>query len=137
MGEMRTGDLASFSPMTVHRLAALLADESDADRRWLLLLEFLEEYEHAPSTQRARLVRADPPTTGDDHWDALLAGVVEWLAARDELPAPAWVNMPGRILSHPWSPYSLASLQRLAADNAPPEIRRHGILVDPYDLNRA
>jgi len=75
--------------------------------------------------------------TGDAHWDALLAGIAEWLAARDDFPMPAWAGTPERTLPEPWSPQRLPSLRRLAADNAPPEIRRHGILVDPYDLARA
>jgi len=69
--------------------------------------------------------------------DALLAGVAEWLAARDRFDAPLWVHAPERTLSDLWCPHTLASLRRLAGDNAPPEIRRHGVLIDPYDLVRA
>ncbi|MHB8293597.1 MAG: hypothetical protein ACYDH5_03000 [Acidimicrobiales bacterium] len=47
------------------------------------------------------------------------------------------MGKPERTLGEPWSPHKLASLQRLAADNAPPEMRRHGVLIDPYDLARA
>lgn len=35
--------MTTFVPLTIQRLAAHLADEADPDRRWLLLLEFLEE----------------------------------------------------------------------------------------------
>jgi hypothetical protein len=129
--------MTTFTPMTIQRLAAHLADEADVDRRWLFLLEFLEEYHHEPATRHQSLVEAEPAGTGDAHWDALLAGIAEWLAARDRLPAPAWVAAPERTLNEPWSPHRLASLRRLAAANAPPEIRRHGVLIDPYDLARA
>ena len=129
--------MTAFVPMTIRRLAGHLADEADPDRRWQLLLEFLEEYDHEPATDHRTLVEAEPDETGDARWDALLAGIAEWLAARDSFPAPRWVAKPGRTLAEPWSPQRLASLQRLAADNAPPEIRRHGILIDPYDLARA
>ncbi len=129
--------MTTFTPMTIQHLAAYLADEPDADRRWLLLLEFLEEYEHEPVTGHRTLVEAEPPGTGDARWDALLAGITEWLAARDSYPAPTWVAKPERTLGQPWSPHRLASLRRLAADNAPPEMRRHGVLIDPYDLARA
>ncbi len=103
----------------------------------MLLLEFLEEYEHEPATDRRSLVEAEPVETGDARWDALLAGIAEWLAARGSFPAPYWVGRPERTLSEPWSPHGLASLRRLAADNAPLQIRRHGVLIDPYDLARA
>jgi len=126
-----------FAPMAIGLLAAHLAEVVDADRRWLLLLEFLEEYEHEPVPSRAVLLRAEPPGTGDDHWDALLAGVAEWLATRDDVTAPDWVHSPRRSLSAPWCPYGLASLQRLASQHAPPELRRHGVLIDPYDLARS
>lgn len=129
--------MTTFTAMTIQRLADHLADVVDADRRWLLLLEFLEEYEHEPLSRRRLLVEAEPARTNDAHWDALLAGIAEWLAARDGFAAPLWVGTPERILSEPWSPHELASLRRLAADNAPHEIRRHGVLIDPYDLARA
>ncbi len=126
-----------FIPMTIQRLAAHVADEADAERRWSLLLEFLEEYEHEPANRRRPLVEGEPATTNDVHWDALLAGIAEWLAARDGFLAPSWAGSPERTLAEPWSPHELASLRRLAADNAPQEIRRHGVLIDPYDLAQA
>jgi hypothetical protein len=129
--------MTTFNPMTIQRLADYLADVADTDCRWLLLLEFLEEYGHEPASRRRLLVEAEPATTNDPHWDALLAGIAEWLAARDGFPAPSWAGAPERTLTEPWSPHELASLRRLAADNAPQEIRRHGVLIDPYDLARA
>ena len=129
--------MTTFTPMTIQRLATHVANEADADRRWSLLLEFIEEYEHEPPTSRRSLIEAEPARTGDVRWDALLAGIAEWLAARDSVPAPTWVGRPERTLPEPWSPNGLASLRRLAADNAPPEFRRHGVLIDPYDLARA
>lgn len=129
--------MTTFTAMTIQRLAAHVADEADADRRWSLLLEFIEEYEHETATRRPSLIEMEPGGTNDAHWDALLAGVAEWLAAQDGFPAPSWVGAPERTLRKPWSPHQLASLRRLADDNAPPEIRRHGVLIDPYDLARA
>ncbi len=126
-----------FAPMTIEHLAAHVAKEIDADRRWMLLLEFLEEYEHEPTPIRRSLIEAEPGTVGDDRWNALLAGVAEWLAVRDDFAPPAWVHAPKRSLSDMWCPHTLASLRRLADDNVPPEIRRHGVLIDPYDLARA
>ncbi len=128
--------MTTFTPMTIQRLATHVAD-ANAERRWSLLLEFLEEYEHEPASRHRPLVETEPATTNDANWDALLAGIADWLAARDGFPAPSWVDAPGRTLTEPWSPHELASLRRLAADNAPQEIRRHGVLIDPYDLARA
>lgn len=58
--------------MPIQRLAAHVADDADAERHWSLLLEFLEEYEHEPASRRRTLVEAEPATTNDAHWDALL-----------------------------------------------------------------
>ncbi len=124
-----------FTPMSIDRLGVHLAEAGDPDRRWLLLLEFLEEYEHEQAPTRASLLQPEPPGTGDDRWDALLAGVAEWLANRDGLAAPEWAQT-GKTLAAAWCPYDLVSLQRLAARNAPAELRRHGVLIDPYDLAR-
>lgn len=129
--------MGTFAPMTIGHLGAHVGDVADADRRWLLLLEFLEEYEHEPPSARRSLLEAEPPGTGDDRWDALLAGVAEWLAARDGFAAPDWVHAAARTLAASWCPYALASLQHLASQNSPPELRRHGVLIDPYDLARA
>lgn len=129
--------MTTYAAMTIQRLAHHLSDEADADRRWMLLLEFLEEYRHEPLPARRTLIETEPATTGDARWDALLAGIAEWLAAQDTSPPPPWTAMPERTLNEPWSPHHLASLRHLAADNAPPEIRRHGVLIDPYDLARA
>ncbi len=89
--------MTTFTPMTIQRLATHVADEADADRRWSLLLEFLEEYEHEPATNRRSLVEAEPARTGDVRWDALLAGIAEWLAA---FPLrPGWVAPSARSVS--------------------------------------
>ncbi|MGI9121097.1 MAG: hypothetical protein ACR2G7_13425 [Acidimicrobiales bacterium] len=125
-----------FAPMSIDRLGVHLAEAGDGDRRWLLLLEFLEEYEHEPAPTRAALLQPEPPGTGDDRWDALLAGVAEWLSTSEGRAGPDWDRTPRRTLAAPWCPYELASLQRLAGRNAPAELRRHGVLIDPYDLSR-
>jgi hypothetical protein len=88
--------MTTFTAMTMQRLAAHVADEADADRRWSLLLEFMEEYEHEPANQRPSLVDVEPGGTNDVHWDALLAGIADWLAARDGFPTPPWVGTPER-----------------------------------------
>jgi len=108
-----------FAPMTIERLAGHLAEDADADRRWLLLLEFLEEYEHSSAPTRRSLVESEPAVVGDDRWDALLAGVAEWLAARDHFDAPRWVDAPKRTLVDAWCPHTLASLRRLAGKTPP------------------
>ena len=37
--------MRTYTPMTINRLGTHLGEVADADRRWLLLLEVLEEFE--------------------------------------------------------------------------------------------
>jgi len=90
-----------FTPMSIDRLGVYLAKAGDPDHRWLLHLEFVEEYEHEPATARPTLLQADPPGTGDDRWDALLAGVAEWCKPR-WLRRPQLGPFPGRTLPAAW-----------------------------------
>jgi hypothetical protein len=50
--------------MTIADLAAHLARDADVKIRWKYVWEFLEEYRWEP---------AEPPPTGEEQWDALLA----------------------------------------------------------------
>jgi len=45
----------------------------DSKTCWKLVSEFLEEYWWEPDDVQPSLPRDEPPTTGDDRWDALLA----------------------------------------------------------------
>jgi hypothetical protein len=47
--------------------------------------EFLEEYRWEPDDVQPSLLRDEPPPTGDERWDALLAALAEHLAARHDL----------------------------------------------------
>ncbi|CAN5116486.1 hypothetical protein BH24ACT1_BH24ACT1_08690 [soil metagenome] len=83
-----------FVPMAIDRLAVHLAEGTDQDRRWLLLLEFLEEYEHEPAEARAALLQPEPPGTGDDQSDGLIP--VSSLAVRGPVAVCRPVAVRGR-----------------------------------------
>jgi hypothetical protein len=68
--------------MTLVRLAGLLPS-GDESRRWRLVAEFLEEYRWESVDSRSALLRDEPASTNDEHWDVMLAGLAEHLAARD------------------------------------------------------
>lgn len=86
--------------MTVADLAVHLSRTTDAKTRWKTFWEFLEEYRwESPGTQAA-LLADDPPSVGDERWDALLAALAEHLAAKHDLAPPSWTEL--RVLGRPW-----------------------------------
>ena len=40
------------------------------------------------------LLTNDPPSVGDERWDALLAALAERLAAKHDLAPPGWTELP-------------------------------------------
>jgi len=83
---------AAYSPLTLASLGQLLAVEADERTRFRLVLEFLEEYRWERPVQRRALLAEPPLTTGDQHWDVLLAGLAEHLTAADGIAAPGWAT---------------------------------------------
>jgi len=77
-----------YRAMTLVDLARLLQATRRSDW-WRLVAEFLEEYRWEPVDHRHRLLATEPPGTGDEKWDVLLAAPAEHLAARDGRGAPA------------------------------------------------
>ena len=92
--------MAGYQPMTVADLAVHLARTTNEKTRWKIFWEFLEEYRwESPDNQSALLLR-EPPSVGDERWDALLAAVAEHLAAKRDLAPPGWAEP--RVLERPW-----------------------------------
>ena len=74
--------MAGYRPMTLADLAGHLSRAADDRTRWKLTWEFLEEYRWESSAVQPSLLRDEPPGTGDERWDALLAALAEHLAAQ-------------------------------------------------------
>src|SRR5438093_3288182 len=99
----KTGGVQEYRAMTLVGLARLLPDASPPVR-WRLVAEFLEEYRWEPVESRYQLLASEPLGTGDERWDVLLAGLAEYLAARDGRGAPAWSE--SRRLRCFWFPFN-------------------------------
>jgi hypothetical protein len=96
-----------YQPMSIARLAALIAAEPDFDMRWRLVVEFLKEYHQEPPGERQRLLADAPEAVGDERWDVLFAGLAEHLAMRDGRDAPLWSASRG--LRRFWFPFDSGS----------------------------
>jgi transcriptional regulator with XRE-family HTH domain len=75
---------------------------------------------------------AEPSTTGDQRWDAMLAGCVEDLAMRDGFSVPKWTR--GKSLRQFWFVSSMPSLRAYAFAHSPFSLQIRGVMVDPADL---
>ena len=75
---------------------------------------------------------AEPSTTGDPRWDALLAGSVEDLALRARIAVPAWTR--GHALPQFWFVNATPSLQAYAFSHSPFSLQVRGVMLDPTDL---
>jgi hypothetical protein len=76
--------MTSYRPMTLADLGGRLGDVDDAKTRWKLVWEFLEEYRWEPEDVQLSLLSDEPPGTGDERWDVLLAALAEHLAAQHD-----------------------------------------------------
>jgi hypothetical protein len=127
--------VAGYQPMTVAYLAVHLAQTTDEKTRWKIFWEFLEEYRwQSPDTQAALLL-GEPPSVGDERWDALLAALAEHLAAKRDLAPPGWAEL--RVLTRPWFPAELRVQRADALVHAPAAFRKHGVYLAAADLEAA
>lgn len=131
-------DLASgvqrYRAMTLADLARALEGASDSDR-WRLVAEFLEEYRWEPVERRHSLLTDEPPSTGDERWNVLLAALAEHLAARDGRGAPQWSEP--RRLRRFWFPFNTRAARADAVVHAPAAFRRRGVFVSAHELEVA
>jgi hypothetical protein len=97
--------------------------------------EFLEEYRWEPQDIQTALLLDEPPSVGDERWDALLAALAEHLAAKDDLAPPTWAEL--RVLGRPWFPAELRVQRADALVHAPAAFRKHGVYLAAADLEAA
>lgn len=87
---------------------------------------------HIESAADRAAFYAEPSTTGDPRWDALLAAVVEEAHLLRGEPAPAWTA--GHALRSFWFVPDNPSLHAYAFAHSPMPMQVRGIMIDPADL---
>ena len=117
-------------------VAGEIAATIDEQRRLRLVLEFLRGA--ADDGHRLLLlVTAEPPSTGDRRYDAMLAAVAEDLCLRVGERPPAWSQSADRVLDGFWWVSELPSARTRALVHSPASYRRRGIMIDRADLEAA
>jgi transcriptional regulator with XRE-family HTH domain len=107
--------------------------EGDALR---LLFGFADDFRASSRPGRLSLTGEEPPPTGDRRFDAALAGLAEFLAAEAGLPAPPWVNAPGRFAEPFWFVARQPAFHAYVLAHTPAALLRHGVLMAREVLDR-
>lgn len=124
------------SLMTVASTAAAL--RKGLRERWAtadllrLVREMRSNAKFAVSAADRAAFFAEPSTTGDPRWDAMLAGSVEDLALRARVTPPRWTH--GKALPEFWFVSPMRSMQAYAFSHSPFSLQVRGVMVDPADL---
>jgi hypothetical protein len=127
--------VTGYRPMALADLAARLARTAEPKVRWKLVWEFIEEYRWEAADTQLRLLHDEPPSTGDERWDTLLAALAEHLAAAHDAAPPPWAEL--RVLRRPWFPAELQIQRAEALVWAPAAFRKHGVYLSARDLEAA
>jgi transcriptional regulator with XRE-family HTH domain len=108
-------------------------DAADEARRLRLVFEFLRGAQD-DGHPLVLLVAAEPPSTGDMRFDALLAAIAEDLCVHVGEVPPSWVHDASRFLDRAWWVSALPSARAAALVHAPASFRRRGVMLDRHDL---
>jgi transcriptional regulator with XRE-family HTH domain len=124
--------LMQLAPMILEDLAEDL--ERDALR---LIFGFADDFRGSSRPGKISLIHDEPPTTGDERFDATLAGTAEFFAREAEIPAPGWVDGPGRFVEPWWFVTSRAAFEAYTLAHTPAMFARHGVFITREVFDRA
>jgi transcriptional regulator with XRE-family HTH domain len=136
-----TGHQLSLSLLpdsSVYRIADLALDIAqspahDDKKKLRYVFEFMRGAQEDTAPVNV-LVSAEPKSTGDMRFDALLAGIAEDLCVLSGEVPPQWVNSDARTLKSAWWVSSLAVGRAQALLHCPAALRRRGVMIDRHDL---
>jgi ABC-type amino acid transport substrate-binding protein len=117
-------------------IAACLA-KGDSNSATRLAFHFLERYDKSDWETRQRITIEPPVTTGDDRYDALLAGIVEFACASHGTVAPDWVDAEHYFLKKWWFVSGMSKLHADALVHSPISLARREVFVTQGALEYA
>jgi transcriptional regulator with XRE-family HTH domain len=122
----------STAPGTAAALRAGLRQRWATADLLRLVRQMRSDAAHLTSVADKAAFYAEPSTTGDPRWDAMLAGAVDDLAVRAGVPAPAWTR--GKALRGFWFVTDEPALRAYVFAHSPMALQVRGVMVDPADL---
>lgn len=124
---------------TATQVKASLA-EDDSGEALRHVIQFLDDIAGRDAADVRAAIHIEPDGVGNPRWDALLAGIAEYVAHRADLPVPGWASAPGRVLNRFWFVIddilgrSAPGLDIAAFVSAPPELANRGVFLDRSSL---
>lgn len=104
--------------------------DSPADRDPLrLLFGFADDFRGSSRPAKIALIAAEPPLTGDNRFDAALAGVAELFAREASIATPAWVHASTRFVEPWWFVSSKPAFDAYVLAHTPAVFARHGVFL--------
>jgi transcriptional regulator with XRE-family HTH domain len=100
--------------------------ERDALR---LLFGFADDFRGSSRPGAIELIAQEPAPTGDERFDAALAGVAEFFATEREFTPPGWVDGSNRFVEPLWFVASRPEFDAYTLANTPAAFARHGVLI--------
>jgi len=125
----RRADTATIAEQIADALAS--ADSASALRHFIQLNDNLAA-EH--NEVRFALAIAEPAPTGVKHWDAALAGLVDFRLQEEGLPVPAWTREPSRALRKSWTFSGGRYVVPVDRKKVPKAFLDRGVLIDEETL---
>lgn len=116
---------------TINDVASEIAGALEGDRL-RIVRQFIMDA--ASATDLPGAINHEPRTTGDERWDALLAGVVEDLAFTRRLPTPVWTADPCRFLETWWFVTRYKAMHATAMAHTPAALANRGVFVTRSSL---
>ncbi|UZN03726.1 winged helix-turn-helix domain-containing protein [Cellulomonas sp. S1-8] len=124
--------------LTLPEVAERVRDAlNDRDAAWAsrLVCDSVNQVPLVAALDRLDVMLAAPDSTGDDRWDALLAGAVRYRMRLLGRGAPAWTER--EPLAAWWWPSGRGARAVMAMQNTPPELSRLGIWFDARNFTGA
>jgi len=121
-------------------LSATISDDLTRDHEddaLRLLYGFADDFRGSSRPGQIALLADEPPPTGDERFDAVLAGAAEFFASEAAITAPAWVNGPGRFVEPWWFVASRPAFHAYTLANTPACFARHGVYIAREVFDRA
>ena len=121
--------------LTVEHLAISLRESlgtSEGDGvRLRLVRQFVMD---ANQGDTASLIAESPESTGSPQWDALLAGLAEFVAYNARTSVPSWTKTPDKFLKTWWFLMPFASLHGIALAETPAALANRGVFISRASL---
>jgi transcriptional regulator with XRE-family HTH domain len=120
------------APALSASLRKAIRDGWTTSDRLRLVREMRSNFRHVTTPADVAAFLAEPSTTGDARWDALVAGNVENLAIKNDLPVPEWSR--GHALPFFWFVGEMPAMHAYDFAHSPLSMQARGVMVDPADL---